>query len=107
MIIIGGYILFDARGHTENRFTYRRYYINDSFIHDELITPSSEELDSTILGLLYVFAGLFILFLFILTILFSLNRFPKFKTPKLYSRTSIASIEITDESKYTPLITDV
>ena len=98
MIIIGGYILFDARGHTNNTYTGTPR---------SFITPRSEILDSTILGLLYVFAGLFILFLFIFAIWFSLNRFRKLKIPKLYSRTSIGSLETLNGSKYTSFIFDV
>ena len=101
MIIIGGCILFDARGHTNNTYTW--FGPGDSFTY----RPRSEILDSTILGLLYVFAGLFILFLFIFAIWFSLNRFRKLKIPKLYSRTSIGSLETLNGSKYTPFIFDV
>ena len=109
MIIIGGCILFDARGHTNNTYTGLtfRFGPGDSITYKGFITPRSEILDSTILGLLYVFAGLFILFLFILAILFSLNRFRKLKIPKLYSRTSIGSLETLNGSKYTPFIFDV
>ena len=102
MIIIGGCILFDARGHTNNTYTGLTFWY-DSITYP----PRSEILDSTILGLLYVFAGLFILFLFIFAIWFSLNRFRKLKIPKLYSRTSIGSLETLNGSKYTPFIFDV
>ena len=109
MIIIGGCILFDARGHTNNTYTGIRFWFGPgkSITYNKFITPRSEILDSTILGLLYVFAGLFILFLFIFAIWFSLNRFRKLKIPKLYSRTSIGSLETLNGSKYTPFIFDV
>ena len=71
-IIIGGCILFDAKQNRSN--------------------------NSTIIGLLYVSAGSFILFFMILAIRFSLTQFRQFKMPKLESKNG---------SKYTPLISDV
>ena len=60
---------------------------------------------STIFGFLYVTVGLFILFLLIFAILFSLNRFRRLKMPKLYLRTPNDSLE--SKNGYTPLISDV
>ena len=71
-IIIGGCILFDAKQNRSN--------------------------NSTIIGLLYVSAGSFILFFMILAIRFSLTQFRQFKMPKMESKNG---------SKYTPLISDV
>ena len=85
MIIIGGFILFDS-GHRE--------YM-------------SGRISYIVIGLLYVCAGLFILFLLIFPIWFALNRFRKLKVPKLYSRTKKGSPESNNGSKYTPLISDV
>ena len=69
-----------------------------------LFTESSS---STIMDLLYVCVGLFILFLLIFAILFSLNRFRKLKMPKLYLRTPKDSLETDNGSQYIPLISDV
>ena len=60
-----------------------------------------------IIELLYVSAGIFILFLMILAFWFSLTQFRQLKIPKLYSWTSKGSLESKNGSKYTPLVYDV
>ena len=62
---------------------------------------------STIIVLLYVCVGLFILFLLIFAIMFLLNRFRKLKMPKLYLRTPNGALESKNGSQNTPLISDV
>ena len=116
MIIIGGFILFDSghRGHMSNVYTRRKTYLHDPRFPGSTITYYEDHLQSSsvvlpisIIGLLYVCAGLFILFLLIFPIWFALNRFRKLKVPKLYSRTKKGSPESNNGSKYTPLISDV
>ena len=99
MIIFGCYILF---------YCYIMFCVTE-LLFDLRTSESGYLLDSEslVLGLVYVTNGLFVLFLLIAAILFSLNQFRKLKMPKLCLRTPKGSLETENGSKYTPLISDV
>ena len=107
-IIIGGCILFDAEQNKSNKYIVRGVPLTEDEkrlpeviefnLKTKLRLVTEESRTSTIIGLLYVSAGSFILFLMILAIWFSLTQFRQFKIQKLESK---------NESKYTLLISDV